>query len=85
MINNYMSIKELLLKWWFWLTIITIILVAFFYPKSCGYYGGVNPQGVECSCIGAKTDYYMNTVCYGICLKDTCNGDPTFFDSGKRE
>ena len=77
-----MEIKEIFGKWWFWLIIILIILVGFFYPKSCGGYGGINPQGIKCDCIGKKYHNYLHTECYGICLKNTCEIIPPLY--GKR-
>jgi len=74
------KIKKIFGKWWFWLLIISILLMAFFYPKSCGAYGGANPQGTECDCIGNRVPHYMNTVCYGICLKNTCERIHPLYD-----
>jgi len=73
-------------KWWFWLIILLILvgLATFFYPKKCGGLINKEPTWENCSCLGFLGEKCLHmdkgicidsaptTVCYGICLKNTC-------------
>lgn len=74
--------KKLLKNWWFWVTVVLVVLIIFLFPKSCGGSGGLGGEAtrISCDCIGIKVDSLFNRfsfdastkVCYGICLKNTC-------------